>query len=446
VPLRDLFLFGLLALLVPIILIHPYIGALVWVVFGLMAPHRLAFGPAYDFPFAMVFGILTLAGILVTRDHRQLKGGVAGVVLIIFIIWACITTVYALTPENAVPMWSRVMKIFAMTFVLMLLLHTKRHIELLLVAIVFSIGFYGVKGGIFTILTGGKGLVYGPSDSVLNNNNHLGVAVVMLIPLFAHIYQQTRNRWLRWALLACMLLCATSVLGSYSRGAVLALVAMGALLWLRSPHKAVFLGLALVTALVLIPFMPDTWNARMHTIQNYEGEGSAMSRLNSWKTAWNIGTDRFLGAGFEYPSPDVIAKYSPEQIPSTPVAHSIYFQVLGEHGFLGLGLFLLFWALVWIQSSSTRRLASKRADLRWAFSLMSMTQVSLIGYAVGGAFINIAFWDMPYYLYAVVTLTHYVVVRSVRSDESVASIDRQRMTGPLPALAKNAQSLPVAPS
>ena len=186
-------------------MLHPYLGALAWVVFGLLNPHRLAFGPAYDFPFAMLIGILTLVGIVVTRDHRQLKGGTPAIVLIIFLAWTSITTMVALTPENALPMWNRVMKVMAMTFVLMFLLHTKRHVEMLVGAIAVSIGFYGVKGGIFTIVTGGGNMVYGPWDSVMMGNNSLGVANVMTIPLVAYFYQQATNRWVRWGLLACIL-------------------------------------------------------------------------------------------------------------------------------------------------------------------------------------------------------------------------------------------------
>jgi putative inorganic carbon (hco3(-)) transporter len=211
-------------------------------------------------------------------------------------------------------------------------------------------------------------------------------------------------------LLVCMLLCAAAVLGSYSRGAVLALAAMGALLWWRSSHKVVTLMLLLLIALVLVPLMPNQWDNRMQTIETYEQESSAMSRIYAWHAAFNIATDRIFGGGFEYPSEEVMARYSPG--PYISVAHSIYFQALGEHGFIGLALFLLFWGLVWKASSSTRRKARDRPELRWAYSLMSTIQASLIGYAVGGAFLNLAFWDMPYYLYAAVIVTQYVVRHS----------------------------------
>jgi probable O-glycosylation ligase (exosortase A-associated) len=406
-PLRDLLLFGMFGAIMPMALLHPYIGALMWVLFGVMNPHRLTYGPAYNFPFAMVIALITFTGIMLTRDHRQIKGGPAAIVLVVLAAWMTFTTLQALTPVAAWPMWSRVMKIFVMTFVLMLLLHTKRQVDLLIAAIVVSIAFYGVKGGIFTVVTGGEGTVWGPEDSMIQTNNALGVANVMIIPLLMHFYQQTRKTWLRAVLVSVLLLCAASILGSYSRGAVLALGAMCAVLWARSSYKAITFGVVVLIGLVMIPFMPERWVERMHTIQTYEMESSAMSRIYAWKAAWNIAVDRFQGGGFEYPTKEVMAKYSPG--PYISVAHSIYFQALGEHGFLGLALFLTFWLLVWRKCGVIRARARDRPHLQWAFSLMSMTQASLAGYAVGGAFLNLAFWDMPYYLYAATVVTEYVV-------------------------------------
>jgi putative inorganic carbon (HCO3(-)) transporter len=44
---------------IPFILAKPYVGILVYSWFGLMNPHRLTYGFANYFPFAMVLGGLT---------------------------------------------------------------------------------------------------------------------------------------------------------------------------------------------------------------------------------------------------------------------------------------------------------------------------------------------------------------------------------------------------
>lgn len=407
--LRDLFLFGVLAILVPAILVHPYIGALAWVVFGVMNPHRLAWGAAHDFGFSFVIAILTLVGLAFTREHRKVKGGAPGGVLIAFIVWICITAFFSFNPVEAFDYWERVMKIFVMTGVLLLLLHTPRHVELLVWTMAVSLGYYGTKGGIFTIVTGGNSRVYGPDGSVVEENNALAVGLVIVIPLMVHLYQQYRNKWLRLGLAGAAALSAVAVLGSWSRGALLAVFAMGCVLWYRSPHKVVISIAALLFTLMAIPAMPEGWTNRMHTIETYEADSSAMGRLIAWETAFNVAKDRFpVGGGFEWQSRATSARYSPN--PSVElVAHSIYFQVLGSQGFIGLAFFLLFWALTWRQCGWIRRKTRHHPDLRWAFSLASMTQVSLAGYAVGGAFLDLAFWDLPYYLFAAIAVTQYAV-------------------------------------
>ena len=238
-------------------------------------------------------------------------------------------------------------------------------------------------------MTGGNYIVYGPNDTLLETNNHLAVAhrddhstdrVLLRADDEALVEDGAagRNPLLRcgraWQLFAGGRACTRSD-GIAALAAELAKIAV--------------LVLAAATAIVLIPLMPDRWDSRMRTLETYEAEGSAMSRIYAWRAAWNIATDRFLGGGFEYASPEVSAKYSPAP-DQVVVAHSIYFQMLGEHGFVGLALFLIFWALVWRQSSALRRHAQGVPELRWAYSLMSMVQASLVGYAVGGAFINIS--------------------------------------------------------
>jgi len=159
-----------------------------------------------------------------------------------------------------------------------------------------------------------------------------------------------------------------------------------------------------------IGFMPDKWRDRMQTIETYRNDSSAMARINAWETAFHVARDRPFGAGFELASPRVFARYAPD--PSVPrAAHSIYFQMLGEHGFPGLALFLLLWLLVWLDASWIIRRARSRNELRWASDLARMIQVSLVGYFVGGAFLSLAYYDVPYNLLVAVVLTRLLLER-----------------------------------
>jgi len=405
--LRDLFVFALLAAIVLMVWRRPFIGALGWVLFGVMNPHRLTWGAAYDFPFSAVIAVVTLLALLFSKAHRQPKGGAAAVVLAFFLVWTCLTTVFAFQFDPALEYLSRVSKIFLMTFVLMLVMETRRDVILLVATLAVSLGFYGTKGGVFVLATGGSFMVNGPPGSVMEGNNSLGVGLTMLIPLLYFLMQQSDRKWVRHALIGAMVLCSIAVLGTYSRGAMLAIAAMSALLWLRGRNKLVLLALGVALAGLAIPAMPEHWFDKMDTLQGYGEDASAMFRLYAWETAYNIAKDKFpLSGGFEWESPMASLKYSP-LTSLVLVPHSIYFQVIGSQGFIGLAFFLTFWFLVWRQCAWLRNKSVGVPELAWAGSLGSMVQVSLAGYAVGGAFLDLAFWDLPYYSYAAVAAAKY---------------------------------------
>ena len=159
--------------------------------------------------------------------------------------------------------------------------------------------------------------------------------------------------------------------------------------------------------------MPDRWAERMDTINTYQDDESAMGRLNAWRMAWNLARDRFPGGGFDVSDAGIFARYAPNPM-DVHAAHSIYFQVLGEHGFVGLLIYLALGIATWHTAAVIIRLTRGNAELRWAHGLATMSQASLIGFAVGGAFLSLLYFDMPYYLMAALIATRIVVEQQLR--------------------------------
>jgi probable O-glycosylation ligase (exosortase A-associated) len=147
--------------------------------------------------------------------------------------------------------------------------------------------------------------------------------------------------------------------------------------------------------------MPERWFERMDSISDYRQDDSALGRLNAWHMAFNLASDRFLGGGFDIAQPLTFMLYAPNPR-DIHAAHSIYFQALGEHGFVGLLLYLLLGFFSWRTASEVVRLARGRPELDWAHSLATMIQVSLAAFGVGGAFLSLLYFDLPYYLVAAV--------------------------------------------
>ena len=419
---RDAIIMSIVLLGAVAALRRPRIGVMLWTWVSLMNPHRMAYGFAYDMPVAAMAAGSTVLGLLMTRERENPFKGPPVFWLAAFVIWITISWLAGLDPAQDFAQWNKVMKIYFMTFVALVLLRSKMHIFALIWVMVLSLGFIGTKGGAFTLATAGAYKVWGPPETFIAENNALAVAVVMTIPLVRFLQTQVDSRWMRHGMTIVMLLLAACALGSQSRGALLAVVAMTMLLWWRMRrHRLIGLIVMGTLGAALISFMPDSWSDRMSTMQTYGEDQSAMGRIAAWWVAWGIGFDYPFGVGFFAARPELFFKYSPYvEILNNhyPVAHSIYFQTLGHHGFLGLFIFLGLWLSCWRIAASIRKEARRIKEAAWCADLAGMIQASMVGYLVGGAFLDIAYFDLPYNLMVVLVLTRVWLRRGAWVEES----------------------------
>lgn len=381
---------------------QPWIGVLLWCWVSLMNPHNeFGYAAAY-WPVASVVAICTLLGLLMTRDRHNPLIGVPMWALLAFTIWICITLPFSFYFDDSVKLWERSMKIYLMVFVMVALIDNKAKLDLVIWVCVLSLAYYGVKGGIFTLATAGNYRVWGPGGFI-GGNNEVAAAVIMIIPLMRYLQLQLVKRWHQMAMMGAMALCGITAIGTYSRGALLGIAAMAVFLWWKGNKKLVW-GVALIgLGIVTLGFMPEQWWERMYTIKTYDQDDSSLGRINAWWNAFNLAKDRIFGGGFMIYEFEIFARYAPEPN-RVHAAHSIYFQVLGEHGFIGLFLFLLMGVSTWLTSSSLIRAGRADPQYKWAAELGGMVQVSMVGYAVTCAFLSLAYYDLPYNIMAFAVL------------------------------------------
>lgn len=402
----------------PFIFKVPAYGALMWVWVSVMNPHTQGWGFATQLPFAMIIAMATMFSMLLSRTPKSLPMTPVSVLLLLFVLWMNVTTPFALLPGPSWIQWNKVMKIMLMSFVVMMLIRSRTDIVKLVWVLVVSIGFYGVKGGIFTIRSGGTERVWGPEATFIGDNNALALALIITIPLMYYLQQNSENRWVRRGLSAAMVLSALAALGSYSRGGLLAIAAMCLFMWIKSGKKVALGALLCLLGPLLLAFMPERWTERMDTINTFQEDSSAQGRLNAWQMAYNLARDRFLGGGFEVSDAGIFARYAPNP-QGVHAAHSIYFQALGEHGFVGLAIYLALGWATWRTAAAIIRLSRGKPELSWALGLATMCQASMVGFAVGGAFLSLLYFDMPYYLMAALIATRILVEQHVKAQRAV---------------------------
>lgn len=418
---RDILIFSIVFVGLTQIPSRVHVGVYLWTWVSLMNPHRLAWGVATNFPFAQVIAIATLIGLFTSKQPRLKVWHAETVVIFLLVIWVSFTTfVVAFYPSAAYSEWERFIKIQFFIFLTVLLVSDRAKLDGFIWIMALSIGFYGIKGGIFTILTAGSGRVWGPEGSFIAGNNELALALLMTVPLFRYLQLQATNKWMRYGLGAAMLLCTLSIVGSQSRGALLGIMAIGFFFWAKSRKKFGAFVLVAIAALIISALMPQTWWDRMRTIETYDEDTSAMSRVNAWGTAWNVAADTFVGGGANMWSMRTYENYAPYPFKKAFDVHSIYFEMLGEQGFPGLFLFLLLGWLFWRRCGRLIASGKDGPEKKWAADLGSMLQVSFIGYAVSGAFLGLAYFDYYYDLIAVAVIASQLVQRPVDTEKATS--------------------------
>jgi probable O-glycosylation ligase (exosortase A-associated) len=337
-----------------------------------------------------------------------------------------LTTTQAFYFDLAAQQYEKVVKIQILTLMTLLMLTTRERVHLFVWAIVVALGFYGVKGGVFTVVKGGVHRVQGPPGTFIEGNNEMALALVMTIPLIRYLHLQEHSRWIRRALAAAMVLTALAAVGSQSRGAYVALAITGAIFWWKSRNKFVTAFYVGLIAVLVLAIMPPEWYARMQSIKTYDQDASALGRINAWWTAWNVANARLFGGGYEMWYQAVFAAFAPDPSNVRDV-HSIYFEVLGEHGWIGFLLFMSLLALTWRKCSVIIGVAKKSAQLLWARDLAAMIQVSLVGYLSAGAFLGLAYFDYVYHLVALVVVVHHLCAGK-RSEVEDSSARREPLS------------------
>lgn len=381
----------------------PYIGILLWSWLSYMNPHRLTYGFAFDMPFAQITALVLLGAMLFSKQVNKPPINSITIIWLLFIVLMGVTTVFAFFIDAALLQYIRVLKIQLVVFITMMLITDQKKIDQLLLVIVLSIGYFSVKGGVFTILTGGGARVWGPTDSFIEGNNELGVATLMIIPFMTYFYKFSEGFWLKKGILVALILSFIGALGTQSRGALLATLAVLMFFWIKSEKKILIGSVMLVLSSLILAFMPDSWYQRMDTIQNYGEDASAMGRINAWEYAFNVANENIFGMGFDSWSPITFALYAPNPN-DVHAAHSIYFSVLADHGWFGLVLFITIFYLAWRKLNSFVNKTNSNEEFVKINFLAKMLQIGFIAYFVGGAFLSLAYFDLPWHFVSFVIL------------------------------------------
>jgi len=431
----------ILAILIPIGFFSPFGGMLAYTWISYFNPHQYTFGFTRRLPVALLVVLPTFVGLAFTRKRQSPPLTLATFLLGLLWLWFGITTLNVYQSPLLAHHWTdtiqkfeQISKILLMAFVSLILVIDHHRLRLWYLVTAGSFALLALKVSLWGIATGGQFKVYGPPLSMLADNNDFGLAMNMALPMFLCLAQTEQSRWLRWIFFMALPVGMIAVVLTFSRGAMLGLLALLIAWAMKIRHKFLgALGLATVIAVVLVA-APANWIERMQTLRTAATmDASAQSRMRAWDFATKLARDHpVFGGGFETFTQELYALYG---VQDTHGPHSIYFQVLAEHGAPGLFLFLGLIACCYLTCGRIIRRCRQERSEDHLPEYARMVQLSMTTFLVSGAFLGRAYFDLFYQLIAtVIILSHQAKLQLAQAPES--------SQGELVSVVTNSSSMP----
>ncbi len=406
---RDLFVFAVVMLGLPLAFRRPFVGLLLFSWLAYMRPQDLCWGFARNMRFSFFVGITMVLGWFAYESHlrRFWRPDVRTVGMLALALLVSISLAFA-------EVHSRYVLVYYFEFLKIILIalfttgqvDDRKRLKTLLWTIALCLGFYGVKNGLLGILRGGATILRGPGG-MLEDNNDFALALVMNIPLLFYLGRNESDSRIRQGTLVGVALTMVAILLTHSRGAAVAMGGTLTLMAWRSGKLLQAIGSLVVLTIAFFLLAPQHVIDRLATIGQGTAESSAGARIESWKIALSmIEANPVIGVGirnFQHHYPrhklDVIGT----DAGFAYVAHNSYLQIWAENGTIAFAVYLTLLASVFVATRRVRLLTRARPDLHYLLNYARMFEATTFGFMIGAVFLNRGHFDLAYHWFALVT-------------------------------------------
>lgn len=446
---HDLALVGFLVALFALGFRRPFLFVLTYAYIDIVAPQRLSYLLLNAIPISLIAFVFAVGGWLLADDKKDVRVAPRQFLILLLLVYCGITTRTADFPVDAADKWGWVWKCLVFAAFLPLTLRTRLRIEALLTFMILSAASIIIVGGVKTAAGGGG---YGELNLMVTSNSGLyegstiSTVAIAIIPAILWVSRFTtifprdwRTKLFCYALVfACLLI----PVGTSTRTGFLC-IGLIALLMLRdSRRKLLYIGAVAAMAVVAVPFLPQSFTSRMNTIQSYQADESASTRVAVWKWTADYVKEHPFGGGFEMYRQNHIAYDLKNGGPNggtrltidrARAYHSAYFEMLGEQGYPGLAIWLLIGLSGIVRMEILRhRYRKEEGDLAWVAPLAGALQSGHLVYMLGASFVAIAFQPFVYMLIGMqIGLDTYLA--RLRSEEAFRPMRRARQDHHMPA-------------
>ncbi len=379
-------------------LFNPFIGLLIYICFAIISPPSLWPWAVPQWHFARVVAIAMLIGWLF-KGFGQWNFGRSRSILLAFsafFFWAILSAFAASNQEMSWTYVENLAKIFIPFVVGMTLIDSLPKLKQLAWVILLSLGYVAFEMNLSYYQGYNRAHLLGFAGM---DNNSLAIAMVAGVGLAFFLGVGTTKWWQRMVAWIAALLMAHTVMLSFSRGGMLALIVSMVASFLLLPPKKPKHILALVICVLIGlrlagPEVSDRFLSAFAEAQ--ERDASAQSRLDMWEDMWDSTLRHpVLGVGPDH-WPIVAPQYGWEL---GKEGHSLWLQTGAELGFPGLLFITAFYGLCILRLWTLVRKRNADQDLDpWFPNIGRMVIAGHIGFVVAAQFVSLEGLELPYYM------------------------------------------------
>jgi putative inorganic carbon (HCO3(-)) transporter len=375
-----------------------YYGLLLFFIFEYIRPGN--FIPGLDLlRLNSMIPLMTVAGVMLTKgraSHEDVFNDFMTRVMIGFVAMITLSVLFAEVTWYA-------FNVFTMVFgyILMFWVIAKETTDLSRIKGVFTvlIGVHVTLALMTPQMFTSGGRTYLASGTFLGDGNDFALSVNLVIPFCLFLLFEAKKFLMKLFYAATLLFLVLCVVLTQSRGGTIALAVVGLYYWLKSDRKVLTALCATAACVLVFAVAPPSYFERMNSISNYEEDNSAQGRLTAWGAGFRMAlSNPLLGVGVGN-FPPSFNRYAGKAGGRWMTAHSIYFLIMGELGFVGL--LILLWFLIG-NIYANRRLASelraRAPDQPTMPRLLASLSAAMLAYAVAGAFLSAAYYPHMFVL------------------------------------------------
>ena len=388
----------------------PYAGVALYYLYAVLRPHYLWQWQLVTAPVALPWSFLVAvaaisaylawAGGLLTFGRREQslmryrpKFTIAHWAMMAFGFQIFLSYAFSNNRDHSEAWFGEYLKIFGMYFLASRVVRTPSQVWGLYMLVMIAISYIAYEMNYIYITT--RLLIIARNGFAGLDNNGAALMLAVGVPFCYFAWEFTKG-WYRWLFLAFAPMIIHAVLSSYSRGAMVSMLAAVPFYFLYSRKRRVLVIIAAVVAVAVPVMAGKEIRDRFYSIDKRDQDDSWQVRQNSWRIAVEIAMDYPLfGAGVRCSNAEMKGRGGDME---NRTIHSQYLQLAADSGWPALALYIVAVGTTFytIWRARIRLWPRTDPDSVRTVAILGGVECGMISFLVGASALSLEVFEIAY--------------------------------------------------